>query len=54
VPYDSLVFLHRFGPQSWPYTFSDPGRLTVFVGCNCPFYTRFLVLERKKDPFWEH
>lgn len=31
VPYDSLVFLHRFGPQSAIYTFSDPGRVAVFV-----------------------
>jgi hypothetical protein len=31
VPYDSLVFLHRFGPQSFIYTISEPGRFTVFV-----------------------
>ena len=31
VPYDSLVFLHRFGPQSGIYTLFEPGRLAVFV-----------------------
>lgn len=31
VPYDSLVFLHRFGEQSWLYTISEPGRIVVFV-----------------------
>jgi hypothetical protein len=31
VPYGSLVFLHRFGPESFLYTFADPGRFTVFV-----------------------
>ena len=31
VPYESLIFLHRFGPQSGIYTFCDPGRFIVFV-----------------------
>jgi len=31
VPYDSLVFLHQFGPQSAPYTIAEPGRLAVFI-----------------------
>ncbi len=31
VPYDSLVFLHRFGAKSWLYTICDPGRLAVFI-----------------------
>lgn len=31
VPYDSLVFLHRFGPQSGIYTISEPGRFAVFI-----------------------
>lgn len=31
VPYDSLVFLHRFGEQSFIYTFITPGRFAVFV-----------------------
>lgn len=31
VPYDSLVFLHRFGPQSSIYTMDAPGRFAVFV-----------------------
>jgi hypothetical protein len=31
VPYDSLVFLHRFGPRSGIYTISEPGRCAVFL-----------------------
>ncbi len=31
VPYDSLVFLHRFGPQSFLYTLGGPARFSVFV-----------------------
>ena len=31
VPYDSFVFLHRFGERSLIYTLSEPGRFTVFV-----------------------
>jgi hypothetical protein len=31
VPYDSLVFLHRFGPVSYIYTICEPGRFAVFV-----------------------
>lgn len=31
LPYDRLVFLHRFGPQSAIYTISTPGRFAVFV-----------------------
>ncbi len=31
VPYDRLVFLHRFGPQSYIYTLDAPGRFAVFV-----------------------
>ena len=31
VPYDRLVFLHRFGPQSYIYTLVEPGRFVVFV-----------------------
>lgn len=31
VPYDRLVFLHRFGPQSYIYTVDGPGRFAVFV-----------------------
>jgi hypothetical protein len=30
-PYDRLVFLHRFGEQSFIYTISTPGRFAVFV-----------------------
>jgi hypothetical protein len=30
-PYETLVFLHRFGPQSWLYTICEPGRFAVFV-----------------------
>jgi len=31
VPYDRLVFLHRFGPQSHIYTLDERGRFVVFV-----------------------
>ncbi len=31
VPYDSIVFLHQFGPQSALYTIAEPGRLAVFI-----------------------
>jgi hypothetical protein len=31
VPYDRLVFLHRFGPQSYIYTLDERGRFAVFV-----------------------
>jgi hypothetical protein len=39
VPYDSLVFLHRFGPQSYIYTISEPGRIAVFVAPATPVLT---------------
>ncbi len=39
VPYDSLVFLHRFGPQSWLYTLDEPGRFSVFVDPAFPVLT---------------
>lgn len=39
VPYDSLVFLHRFGPQSFIYTISDPGRFAVFLDPALPVLT---------------
>lgn len=31
VPYDSLVFLHQFGPRSAIYTTCHPGRFAVLV-----------------------
>ncbi len=31
VPYDSLIFLHRFGPQSGIYITREPGRFAVFI-----------------------
>jgi hypothetical protein len=31
VAYDSLVFLHRFGPQSAIYTICHPGQFMVFI-----------------------
>ena len=31
VPYDSLVFLHRFGNESAIYTFCEPGLFFLFV-----------------------
>ncbi len=39
VPYDSLVFLHRFGSQSWLYTICDPGRFAVFIDPAHPVMT---------------
>ena len=39
VPYESLVFLHRSGPQSFIYTISDPGRFSVFVNPAIPVLT---------------
>ena len=39
VPYDSLVFLHRFGDQSFIYTISAPGRFGVFVEPSLPVIT---------------
>ena len=39
VPYDSLVFLHRFGPESFIYTLSGPGRFSVFVDPAIPVLT---------------
>jgi hypothetical protein len=39
VPYDSLVFLHRFGPQSAIYTMCDPGRFMVFIDPAFPVLT---------------
>lgn len=31
IGYDALVFLHRFGEQSYIYTLREPGRFAVFV-----------------------
>jgi hypothetical protein len=39
VPYDSLIFLHRFGPESSIYTMSEPGRFFVFVDPAHPVLT---------------
>jgi hypothetical protein len=39
VPYDSLVFLHRFGAQSFVYTLDGPGRFSVFVDPAIPVST---------------
>jgi hypothetical protein len=39
VAYDSLVFLHRFGPQSYLYTCCEPGRFAVFVDPALPVLT---------------
>ena len=40
TPYDSLVFLHRFGPDSYIYTISEPGRFAVFVDPQIPVLTQ--------------
>jgi len=39
VPYDSLVFVHRFGPLSGLYTISRPGRMIVFIAQRTPVLT---------------
>ncbi|MGH7597222.1 MAG: hypothetical protein ACREOI_12775 [bacterium] len=39
VPYDSLVFLHQFGPKSGLYLWSRPGHFTVLVEPSVPFLT---------------
>ena len=39
VPYDSVIFLHRFGPDSHIYTMIDPGRIAVFVDPTTPVLT---------------
>jgi hypothetical protein len=39
VPYDRLVFLHCFGPESWIYTLCEPGRFAVFVDPAIPVLT---------------
>jgi hypothetical protein len=39
APYDSLVFLHRYGPQSVIYTFMEPERFMVFVDPAFPVLT---------------
>jgi len=40
VPYDGLVFLHRYGEQSYIYTICDPGRFAVFVDPAHPVITQ--------------
>jgi hypothetical protein len=39
VPYDSVIFLHRFGFQSHLYTICDRGRFAVFVDPDIPVLT---------------
>jgi hypothetical protein len=39
VPYDSLVFLHRFGAVSYIYTLCEPGRFAVFLDPATPVLT---------------
>jgi hypothetical protein len=39
LPYDRLVFLHRFGPQSAIYTVCEQGRFTVLVDPTTPVLT---------------
>ncbi len=36
IPYDRLVFLHRFGTRSSLYTMIDAGRIAVFVDPELP------------------
>ena len=39
VPYDRLIFLHRFGRRSYLYTICEPGRFAVFVDPTIPVLT---------------
>jgi hypothetical protein len=39
VPYDSLVFQHRFGSMSYIYTICEPGRFANFVDPALPVMT---------------
>jgi hypothetical protein len=39
VPYDSLVFLHRFDSLSYIYTICEAGRITVFIEPDIPVRT---------------
>jgi len=39
VPYDSLIFLHRFGSQSGIYIAREPGRFAVFIDPTIPVLT---------------
>lgn len=39
VPYDSLVFVHRFAAFSGLYTISRPGRMIVLIAPSTPFLT---------------
>ncbi|NOT64294.1 MAG: hypothetical protein HOP19_29100 [Acidobacteria bacterium] len=47
VPYDSIVFLHRYGEPSWLYTISQPGHFTVFVDPAFPVMT-----PQDLEPHW--
>jgi hypothetical protein len=40
VPYDSLVFLHRFGSRSYIYTICERGRFAIFVDPAIPVLTQ--------------
>jgi hypothetical protein len=40
VPYDSLVFLHKYNQQSFLYTLCEPDRFAVFVAPEAPVLTR--------------
>jgi hypothetical protein len=47
VPYESLIFLHRFGPVSFIYTICEPGRFAVFIDPALPVLT-----EDDMGPHW--
>jgi hypothetical protein len=40
IPYDTLVFLHQFGPPSFLYIPMEPGRFAIFVDPALPVLTR--------------
>lgn len=37
--YEDFIFLHRYGPNSWLYTMSEPGRFAVFIDPRFPVLT---------------
>lgn len=40
IPYESLIFLHRYDDRSYIYTICEPGRFTVFIDPEFPVYTQ--------------
>jgi hypothetical protein len=47
TPYDSLVFLHRFGDYSHIYTMADAGRFAIIVDPTLP-----VLMQQSLGPNW--